>query len=141
MARTSPLAAAAAALTLMLAAGASQAATNATVVIQTGPGHPQAAVHVARHMPPPPPPRYERVPSPRRGMVWSQGHWEWRGHRYAWVPGRWVQARHGAHYRQPRWEQRGGRWHFASGGWDHRPPPQRPGHRPNQRPGKPHRGH
>ncbi len=50
-------------------------------------------------------------------MVWSQGHWQWRGQHYAWVPGQWLQVRHGQHYRQPGWEQRQGQWHFTGGGW------------------------
>lgn len=110
------LAAAAAVLALGLGAGgAAQAAPSATVVIHAGPQamHPAYGVQTA-----PPPPRYERVPGPRRGMVWSQGHWEWRGHRYQWVPGQWVRVRHGHHYRQPRWEQRNGHWRFNQGRWD-----------------------
>lgn len=103
-----------AALTFV-AAGAAHAATNATVVIQAGRPHYAPPAYV---VPAPPPPRYERVPPPRRGMVWSQGHWEWRGHHHVWVPGRWLPVRHGYHYRQPRWEQRGGQWHYAAGGWD-----------------------
>ena len=92
---------------------------NATVVIQTDPQHgPHAVYPAAQVLPPPPPPRYERTPAPRRNMVWSQGHWEWRGQRYAWVPGQWVRVRHGQYYRQPHWEQRGERWHFAPGRWD-----------------------
>ncbi|AVO51079.1 hypothetical protein C6568_10760 [Melaminivora suipulveris] len=117
MARIAPPAARWAALSffLALAAGAVQAAPSATVVIQTGPRHAAQPVHV---MPPPPPPRYERAPAPRRGMVWSQGHWEWRGQRYAWVPGQWMRVRHGQQWRQPLWRQHGGRWQFEHGRWD-----------------------
>lgn len=66
----------------------------------------------------PPPPRFERVPPPRRGFVWAPGHWEWRGHRHAWVPGVWVRARPGYAYRQPEWRQNDGRWEMRRGGWD-----------------------
>ena len=114
--KTSFIAAAFAAVLSLAAASAAHAGTSATIVIQAGsPGYQGRPVH---YLPPPPPPRYERVPPPRRGMVWSQGHWEWRGQRHAWVPGQWVRVRQGYHYRQPHWEQRGGRWAYARGGWD-----------------------
>ncbi|XAH24253.1 YXWGXW repeat-containing protein [Xylophilus sp. GW821-FHT01B05] len=66
----------------------------------------------------PPPPRAERMPPPRRGMVWAPGHWEWRGGRHVWVRGVWMQERRGYHYRQPAWVQRGNRWEMQRGGWD-----------------------
>ena len=114
MARTLFTAASLAALTLA-AVGAAHAATNATVVIQSGMPHYQVQ---STYPLPPPPPRYERVPPPRRGMVWSQGHWEWRGHRHVWMQGHWVKARPGYHYREPRWVEHGGRWNMQPGGWD-----------------------
>ncbi len=117
MARHALFAAPWAALTLALgmAAGAAHAAPSATVVIQTGP---QRVAQPAYVVPPPPRARYERVPAPRRGMVWSQGHWEWRGHRHVWVPGQWMRVRHGQHYRQPQWRERHGRWYYEQGRWD-----------------------
>ncbi len=103
------------------AAGVAQAATSATVIVQTGaPTYRQPApglLPVQYHRAPPPP-RHEVVPPPRRGMVWAQGHWERRGHRDAWVPGRWIQARPGYVYRQPHWDQHGNRWSMQRGGWD-----------------------
>ncbi len=48
-----------------------------------------------RYGPPPPP------PPPREAMmgrhhhqdrVWVPGHYRWNGHRYRWVPGRWVKG-------------------------------------------------
>lgn len=66
----------------------------------------------------PPSPRYEPVPRPRRGQVWQEGHWEWRGDRHRWVKGSWVQARDGYQYRQPQWRERDGRWELQRGGWD-----------------------
>lgn len=114
MARTFTFSAACAALTLTLglAAGTAQAGPHATVVINAG-------AQPAYVVPPPPPPRYERAPAARRGMVWSQGHWEWRGRRHVWVPGQWVRVRHGHHYVQPRWhQQRNGHWTYAGGRWD-----------------------
>lgn len=117
MAHKTTFAAAAGLAALLSLAGAAHAATSTTVVIQAGASRYHAQpLHPAQYQPPPPP-RYERVPPPRRGLLWSQGHWEWRGHRHAWVPGHWVRARHGAAYRQPYWQQRGSQWIFVAGGW------------------------
>ncbi|CAM3473607.1 YXWGXW repeat-containing protein [Paracidovorax anthurii] len=96
---------------------AARAATSATVIVQSGPQYVPAAPMVVQY-PAPPAPRYERVPPPRRGMVWEQGHWEWRGHRHVWVPGHWLRARPGYAYRQPAWVQNDGRWEMRRGGWD-----------------------
>ena len=65
----------------------------------------------------PPPPRVEVVPAPRRGMVWSPGHWEWRHQRHVWVEGHWVKARPGYVYAQPEWRQANGRWAWQAGHW------------------------
>ena len=46
----------------------------------------------------PPPPIHETVPAPRAGMVWSPGHYEWRGNQYVWVRGHWMEARAGYEY-------------------------------------------
>lgn len=78
-----------------------------TVVIQSG-----------QVIPAPPPPRREAVPRPRRGQVWEEGHWDWRGGRHVWVAGHWVKARPGYAYRQPNWQERDGRWEMNRGGWD-----------------------
>ena len=65
----------------------------------------------------PPPPRYERIPSARRGYIWSQGHWEWNGRRHVWAPGVWLAERPGYAYSAPVWYQDGGRWQMRQGGW------------------------
>jgi hypothetical protein len=75
----------------------------------------QVAVYVQG---PPPPPRYERVPPPRRGYVWSPGHYELRGNRHVWVGGNYIRARPGYAYRAPEWRDRGGRWEYSRGRWD-----------------------
>jgi len=67
---------------------------------------------------PPPPPRYERMPPPRRGYVWSPGHYEWRGGRHVWVRGMYVRARPGYAYRAPEWRENNGRWEYNRGRWD-----------------------
>ena len=118
MVRTTTLAAAGSLVALLSLAGAAHAATNATVVIQAGTPHYSAPPAYAVQYHAPPPPRYERVPPPRRGMVWSQGHWEWRGHRHVWMAGYWVKARPGYHNREPRWVEHDGRWAMQRGGWD-----------------------
>lgn len=66
----------------------------------------------------PPPARFERVPPPRRGYVWSPGHWEWQRGRHVWVGGTWIKARPGYAYHAPRWVERDGRWDYRAGRWD-----------------------
>lgn len=66
---------------------------------------------------PPPALRYEPVPPPRVGFVWTPGYWAWRNNAHVWVGGTWVAARPGYVYRQPNWVQRDGQWHYARGGW------------------------
>ena len=66
----------------------------------------------------PPPPRYEAVPPPRPGYVWSQGYWHWDGRRHVWRTGHWVAERPGYVYHAPRWVERDGRWHYAESRWD-----------------------
>lgn len=65
----------------------------------------------------PPAPVYERIPAPRHGYVWSQGHWEWNGHRHFWVPGVWIVERPGYVYSAPTWYQNNGGWYMRQGGW------------------------
>jgi hypothetical protein len=66
----------------------------------------------------PPAPLYERVPAPRRGSVWSSGHWEWRGQRHQWVPGLWIAERPGYVYAAPAWYQRDGGWYMQPARWN-----------------------
>ncbi len=68
----------------------------------------------------PPPPRYEPMPHPRHGHVWSPGHWEWRGGRFEWVTGFWVAERPGYVYAPPVWVQREGRWFLDEPRWARR---------------------
>ncbi len=65
----------------------------------------------------PPPVRYEVVPAPRVGYVWTPGYWDWRGHRHMWIAGHWVRARHGYYYTPARWVERDGGWVFYRGVW------------------------
>jgi hypothetical protein len=70
----------------------------------------------------PPAPRHEVVPAARPGYVWSNGHYEWRGNQYVWVPGHWLTARSGYEFREPRWVQRGnGEWYMVGGNWERGP--------------------
>ena len=66
----------------------------------------------------PPALRTERAPAPRDGYVWAAGHWELRGHDYAWVGGTWITERRGARWAADRWEQQGSQWHFIPGHWE-----------------------
>jgi hypothetical protein len=65
----------------------------------------------------PPALRAERVPEPRRGYTWINGHWEWRNNHHVWVRGTWVRNRHGYYYNQPTWVERDGRWEMQRGAW------------------------
>lgn len=73
----------------------------------------EALVRVA-----PPAPRMERIPEPRRGYVWSPGHWEWRRQQHVWINGSWLRERPGYAYRAPAWAQRDNRWALQPGRWD-----------------------
>jgi hypothetical protein len=67
----------------------------------------------------PPPLRYERMPPPRHGYVWTRGYWRWDPYarRHIWVHGHWLHARPGYHYRPPHWVRHGDRWRFRDGYW------------------------
>jgi hypothetical protein len=69
----------------------------------------------------PPPPRYERIPDPRPGYVWSPGYWEWRANRHVWIGGNWIASRPGYVYAQPRWVERDGRWFREEARWERGP--------------------
>ncbi len=99
------------ALATLSSVATAQPVHQGAVVIHSGPQGYQL-------IPSPPPPRREAVPHPRRGQVWEEGHWDWRGGRHVWVAGHWVKARPGYAYRQPTWQERDGRWEMRRGGWD-----------------------
>lgn len=98
-----------------LAAGAAALVSLGAVTVPTA-AQAQPVINV--QLGAPPPPRIERVPPPRRGYVWSPGHWEARRRAYVWVPGVWVRARPGYAYRPPQWRDNNGRWEYNGGGWD-----------------------
>jgi len=68
----------------------------------------------------PPAPRYEVIPAPRAGYIWTGGHWQWQRDRHVWVAGNWQAERAGYHYSQPQWVERkgGGGWNYRSSRWD-----------------------
>jgi hypothetical protein len=66
----------------------------------------------------PPPARYEAVPAPRNGYVWSSGYWNARGDRHVWQPGHWERQRRGYYLAQPTWTQRDNRWQLERGRWN-----------------------
>ena len=43
----------------------------------------------------PPAPREERAPAPRDGYIWAPGYWDWNGHAYSWVSGRYLYEHRG----------------------------------------------
>jgi hypothetical protein len=67
----------------------------------------------------PPAPREERAPAPRDGYIWAPGYWDWNGHAYSWVSGRYLYEHRGAHWVPDRWEQAGSHWQHVSGHWEH----------------------
>jgi hypothetical protein len=94
-------------VTLFLGAGSIGTSTAASA----GPGvDPDVA---------PPPAREERAPAPRDGYVWAPGYWEWSGHAYSWVSGRFIFEHRGAHWVADRWDQTGSHWQHVSGHWVH----------------------
>lgn len=66
----------------------------------------------------PPAVRYEAVPAPRDGYVWSNGVWQYNGSTHVWAPGEWQAARPGYTYSQPRWVENNGRWGYQASRWD-----------------------
>ncbi|MFS2204320.1 YXWGXW repeat-containing protein [Variovorax sp. Varisp36] len=100
-------------IALALSIGAASLLSVGTLAVPTAAQAQPVAIEVA-----PPPPRFERMPPPRRGYVWSPGHYEWHGGRHVWVRGYWVRERPGYAYRPPEWRQDGDRWQYHRGGWD-----------------------
>jgi hypothetical protein len=71
----------------------------------------------------PPPLRYEVIPQPRYGHVWTPGYWDYRAHhrgsyRHVWVNGYWLAERPGYYYQPRRWVQRDGYWYNERSRWD-----------------------
>jgi WXXGXW repeat (2 copies) len=66
----------------------------------------------------PPAPRYEAVPAPRAGYVWTPGFWDYRSGHHVWAKGHWERERHGYKYQPARWEQRDGKWTLEKSRWD-----------------------
>src|SRR5271170_8285178 len=65
----------------------------------------------------PPPARVEGVPAPRDGYTWAPGYWEWNGHAYSWVSGRYIFEHRGAHWVPDRWDQVDSHWQYVGGHW------------------------
>jgi len=66
----------------------------------------------------PPQVRYEAVPAPRSGYVWSSGYWNARGKKHVWQAGHWERQRSGHYYAQPTWTQHDNRWQLERGRWN-----------------------
>lgn len=65
----------------------------------------------------PPAPRYETIPAPRSGYVWTPGYWNWEGNRHVWTAGRWEQERQGYQYQRSEWQRHNDGWRLNRGGW------------------------
>ncbi len=101
-------------LSLLLAA----VTLGAVAIPAISEAHADIRVYVA-----PPPLRYEVVPQPRYGYVWTPGYWDWRhhhrhGYRHVWIDGYWVTERRGYYYQPHRWVQRDGYWYSERARWD-----------------------
>jgi hypothetical protein len=66
----------------------------------------------------PPEARYEAVPAPRAGYVWSSGYWDAKNDKHVWRKGHWEQERHGYHYAQSTWTQHENGWKLERSHWN-----------------------
>ena len=86
----------------------------------------------------PPASRYEHVPGPRIGFVWTPGYWDWRGNSYVWISGNYVRERPGYYWHAPQWVRNDRGWYSQPGRWDRSQPVYyRHGARDNDRDGIP----
>ncbi len=65
----------------------------------------------------PPPPRYEPVPTMRRGYVWAPGFWNWDGRVHVWNEGHWENERPGRQFQRAEWVRDNQGWRLNRGGW------------------------
>lgn len=70
----------------------------------------------------PPAVRYESVPAPRVGFVWTPGYWDWRGNAWIWIAGNYVRERPGYYWHAPQWVQGSRGWYSQPGRWDRHQP-------------------
>jgi hypothetical protein len=68
----------------------------------------------------PPPPRYEAVPPPRVGYVWTPGYWYWDAeHRHhIWHKGYFVREHPGEHWVPHHWTEHDGHYRYSDGHWE-----------------------
>jgi len=65
----------------------------------------------------PPPARYEVVPAPRAGYIWSSGYWNAQNNHHVWQAGHWERERAGYYMTQPSWTQHEDTWQLQRGHW------------------------
>lgn len=59
-----------------------------------------------------------RSRAPGRNYVWIEGHHDWRGNAYAWVPGRWEAPSAGyRRYQRGEWKHDRNGWYWVEGRW------------------------
>lgn len=76
----------------------------------------------------PPPPKTETTPSPRAGLVWIPGFWNYVGGWHVWQAGGWELAREGQHYVHAEWKQCVNGWQLHRGRWQDLPGKKHLGH-------------
>lgn len=64
----------------------------------------------------PPASRCKNMP-PRRGKIWQCGRWEWRGNKWMWREGGYVDARSGYTWQPGHWERQGNAYVWVEGQW------------------------
>jgi hypothetical protein len=100
----------AARIVLVLSATLTVSACVATV-------RPRAGVVYVQQGPPPRVVEVIGVP-PSRAHVWIEGHHEWRGRDYVWVPGRFEVIPQGFRRYEPgRWNHERAGWYWQEGRW------------------------
>lgn len=65
----------------------------------------------------PPAPKDEVEPSPRAGLVWSPGFWNYVGGWYVWEAGHWELERTNQLYLKPGWQKVIRGWQLQRGEW------------------------
>ncbi|QRX82739.1 hypothetical protein [Glaciimonas sp. PAMC28666] len=65
----------------------------------------------------PPPPKLEPTPTPRTGLIWIPGMWQYVEGWYAWQAGSWELNREGQHYVHAQWLQSPKGWQLTLGHW------------------------
>jgi hypothetical protein len=55
---------------------------------------------------------------PFKNGIWISGQWNWNGHRYSWVKGRWEKPRKGFRRIDGHWKITANGWIWIKGHWE-----------------------